>query len=160
MELNMIDEIRWATEGVSQNHPRHCHDVWAHINKVVERLIDGGAPGWLVDAAWLHDVGKPFVKAVNPRTGFDTFYKHQRRSVEWAREKGIPIDSVTEWYILRHEDPLENLERLDRDHKYHWLWLRTADLAGQNPVNEGVLNDMAKVLELRRGLVLDIFKEE
>ena len=153
MEQNHLDEIKWATEGIVQNHPRHCYDVFHHIEMVVERLQDGGAPEWLIDVGWLHDVGKPFVKAVNPKTGFDTFYHHQLKSVDWAKEKGIVLDSRQEWFILHHEDPLTNLEKLDDEHKRWWPWLRAADLYGQNTMNQDVKMDFVTVDEMRRALV-------
>ncbi len=73
-----------------QNSPYHDDDAGHHTLKVLRNLQvkpmekkDGVILKW---AGLLHDMGKPYVKTVNEKTGYDLFTGHPEKSVEIGRD--------------------------------------------------------------------------
>lgn len=68
----------------SQNTPHHFGTFAEHVDAVIEspylEEVDGKHGGLLTFAAVFHDIGKADVKDVHRRTGYDTFYGHEKRS--------------------------------------------------------------------------------
>ena len=85
----------------SQNNPHHYGHVLRHTIDAIQ-FIKSAEPGnfELIIAALLHDCGKPSVKAVNPKTGFDCFYNHETKSAELA--KSILEKEGYHRHIIRH----------------------------------------------------------
>lgn len=89
-------------EDFSQNTPHHFGTFAEHVDAVIEspyiETIDGKRGGLLTFAAVFHDIGKADVKDVHRRTGYDTFYGHEKRSaVLWNElaDRALP-DMSTE----------------------------------------------------------------
>lgn len=63
----------------NQNTPYHCYDLWEHTLHVVNLV-----PNDLVLrlAAIFHDIGKPFTKTVDEKTGYYHFYGHEKKGAE------------------------------------------------------------------------------
>lgn len=71
----------------SQNNPHHYATVLIHTIDAVKYIKSTEPDNFtLLIAALLHDCGKPSVKAINPKTGFDCFYNHEKKSAEIAKE--------------------------------------------------------------------------
>ena len=71
-----------ATVGCTQNR-HHAFDVWEHTL----RCVDACPPHTILRlAALLHDIGKPVVRAYQPDKGDVTFYHHEIRGAELARD--------------------------------------------------------------------------
>ena len=136
--------------GVDQGHPRHCHNLLDHTKEVVAHCASN-APE-LQDIAWVHDVGKPAVKAWNEEKGHDTFYKHAAQSVMFCEEHGIEL-SDDEKALIKHHDLAfvnkKSLAKFARKYGPEWvqnqLHLRLADLEGQDTSRQDVQDDMSHV---------------
>lgn len=89
-----------------QNTPYHCYDLWEHtlhvVNLVPNDLI-------LRLAAIFHDIGKPFTKTVDEKTGYYHFYGHEKKGAEiigrilqGELEEANTIKKEVEFLIANH----------------------------------------------------------
>lgn len=115
-----------------QNNPHHCYDLLEHCLHTVSNLdnmklaytsaylcfhiSDEDYENYIhlcnltKIAALFHDIGKPSVAGVNPKTGYSTFYGHAAASAEIAKRifesvgfDEFEIDFMT-WLIAHHDD--------------------------------------------------------
>lgn len=83
-ESGILDEILpevSETMECGQNSPYHNTSVGLHTMNVLMHLRGDKDILW---AGLLHDIGKPLVKTVNPKTGYDLFAGHPEKSAELA----------------------------------------------------------------------------
>lgn len=70
----------------SQNNPHHFGTFEQHVGAVVnDDMIQNdksGTKDLLKIAAIMHDIGKADVKDINPKTGYDRYIGHDKRSAE------------------------------------------------------------------------------
>lgn len=120
-----------------QNNPHHIYDVKGHTLAVVKAAEDMGCDEDVILAAYLHDVGKSAVKAPNPKTGFDAFFGHPKKSIEVAEAAGFVLPDLVRQLIELHENFVEmnekNVSKIDIEVRRKLVQLRRADIAGQNP---------------------------
>lgn len=115
-----------------QNNPHHCYDLFDHSLQTVNNLDNITRPYTLTRlvnhiseseykksihfcnltkiAALFHDIGKPNVAGVNPKTGYSTYYGHASESAKIAEKifndmnfDGNDIMFMT-WLIAHHDD--------------------------------------------------------
>lgn len=116
-----------------QNNPHHKYNVYDHIINsvkyveygflnVVSNITLKERKQWFIDnenvlltlfklVMLLHDVGKPNVKQINQKTGFDSFIKHEKESEEIANKilpDGFNYKEVVLCLIKNHEYINEN----------------------------------------------------
>lgn len=114
------DKIIKAMRECTQNSPHHYGTVLEHTldaMKYVKENFDESII--LMIATLLHDCGKPYVKAVDKKTGFDCFYCHEGRSAfiaeEILRKKGFPQKIIKRVYnVIKHHDLSMNMT-LDKE---------------------------------------------
>lgn len=104
-----------------QKNSHHCYDLWEHTLRTVEGVTRDklNNPNFfkknqeftkLRVAAFFHDIGKPDVASINPRTGQQVFYDHAHHSVDVAKpilEKlGYSEEEIAQlsFYIGHHDD--------------------------------------------------------
>lgn len=115
IDLNNLTDITYMvkarTEGITQNHPFHVFDVWEHILTSVSYFTELTHHDLTTDESYelarimmLHDVGKPDVKGINPKTGYHTFYGHAKASVEFCIENNISLTELERDLILEHDN--------------------------------------------------------
>lgn len=130
--LELMVEVQ-PLKDCEQNNPHHVYNVFDHIIKSVEYVEYGflsvvsnitleERKQWFINnedvlltilklVMLLHDVGKPNVKTINQKTGFDSFIKHEKESEEIAN-KILPDDfnykEVVLCLIKNHEYINEN----------------------------------------------------
>lgn len=86
----LIPEVR-KCELQKQNTPWHKYNVLGHILHSVEAMnkqahnYDYSTRRLLAYVMFFHDIGKPDVVSVNPKTGYDRFINHNVNSVEVAK---------------------------------------------------------------------------
>ena len=86
----LIPEVR-KCELQKQNTPWHKYNVLGHILYSVEAMnkqaheYDYSTRRMLAYVMFFHDIGKPEVVSVNPKTGYDRFINHNVKSVEVAK---------------------------------------------------------------------------
>ena len=109
----------------SQNTPHHFGTFAEHVDAVIEspylEEVDGKHGGLLTFAAVFHDIGKADVKDVHRRTGYDTFYGHEKRStVLWNElaDRALPgMSTEDKQYvsdlILAHHNSLHLAQSSD-----------------------------------------------
>ncbi len=85
----LLPEVRECYNN-PQNHPRHKYDILGHILHSVEEInkqtkaLPAPDRKMLAYTMFLHDIGKPQTKKVNPKTGYDCFYDHNLTSEKVA----------------------------------------------------------------------------
>ena len=119
----MRDMFRhYGVENIPQNNPHHFGDLIEHTAAVLQAVceIKGYNLGDkdtlskpLVMAAIFHDIGKPDVVSVNPKTGYDQYLNHAEVSVE----KFAEISKKLKEKISFDEEYVSELIRL-HDTKY------------------------------------------
>ena len=89
-----------------QNNPHHCHTVGGHITQSMKYVRPEAV---LRLAMMFHDIGKPSTKAVNEKTGHDSFHGHPQAGADMTRKimrrlkfDNDTIDKVTR--LVRHHD--------------------------------------------------------
>ena len=136
---NMIADMKRLLDSVNtaQNNPHHIYDVKGHTLAVVAAAEEMGCDDDVIIAAYLHDVGKSAAKAINPKTGFDSFFGHAQKSIEIAEAAGFVLTDTVKQLISLHECFFEmsdkNISKIDISIRRKLLQLRRADIAGQNP---------------------------
>lgn len=100
--------------GFEQKNIHHCYDLFGHTLHTVEAVsnkdISEDNLKRLKVAALFHDIGKPDVAKMNPKTGQQVFYGHAQKSQEIAnellKEFGYKEDEIKkiEFYIKHHDD--------------------------------------------------------
>lgn len=111
---NILPEIR-KCELQKQNNPWHKYNVLGHILHAVEAMnsltknMDYKTRRLLAYVMLFHDIGKPDVVTINPKTGYDRFINHNKQSAKIANrlldtlhfndsEKKLILD-----FIIRHD---------------------------------------------------------
>lgn len=89
-----------------QNNPHHYGSVWEHtldVIHVIDSMEENGTNlhPYMYVAGLLHDCGKPYIKAINPKTGFDTFYGHEKLSAALAE---YIIKTDDDFKYMSHDD--------------------------------------------------------
>lgn len=125
--LSMMIEIK-PLKDCEQNNPHHMYNVYEHILKTVEYVEYGlrsvvshmtleDNKQFFIDneeeliklfklVMLLHDTGKPNCKKVNPKTGYDSFIKHEKESEEIADyilSDDFIYKKLVLWLIKNHE---------------------------------------------------------
>lgn len=135
MATNMLEFL--DSVNTAQNNPHHIYDVKGHTLAVVKAAEEMGCDEDVILAAYLHDVGKSAVKAINPKTGFDAFFGHPKKSIEVAEAAGFDLPVLVRQLIELHENFFEmnekNVSKIDIEVRRKLVQLRRADIAGQNP---------------------------
>ena len=111
-ELQMYEAMK-----IPHDNPHHTLDIYDHCNRCGGSLTTrGDTPHFVAYAGFMHDVGKPYVKAFKDRNGNDTdiahYYGHQGVGA-WMI---YGIDDKTEsmvtiaWLVSTHMAPFINLK--------------------------------------------------
>jgi len=122
----------------AQNNPHHVGTVWEHTALVVENAEAYNASDAVIEAAIWHDSGKPDVKKVNDKTGFDQFIGHADRSTEIYMTDGPADRYVAELIRLHDTKPSKQgkLKTLLEEHPAGFvadlLLLQLCDVLGQS----------------------------
>jgi putative nucleotidyltransferase with HDIG domain len=93
-------------KGGEQNHPFHEYNVYGHTIAVTNAAIGYKQLNNIdvVKCAYLHDVGKARTKAINPKTGYDSFYNHARESLVFCEENNIDLTDMEKDVIREHDN--------------------------------------------------------
>ena len=101
-------------KGYDQKNSHHCYDLLNHtLHTIVSVPLDNLSNQdiiYLKVAAFFHDIAKPDVATINPKTNEQTFYGHAAKSAELAtpllRDLGYTsqeIDRIS-FFIAHHDD--------------------------------------------------------
>jgi poly(A) polymerase len=106
-----------ATVGCLQSPDHHPEgDVYAHVRLMLEHL-PADAPALLPWAVLMHDIAKPVTSQADPLTGRRTFYAHEERGAEMARE-----------ILERLRFPRKEIEDVAVCVRYHMQFLNLAQM--------------------------------
>lgn len=114
------DKIIKAMRECTQNSPHHYGTVLEHTLNAMKYVKENFNEDIILMIETLfHDCGKPYVKAVNKKTGFDCFYCHESRSAfiaeEILRKRGFPQKIIKRVYnVIKHHDLSMNMT-LDKE---------------------------------------------
>ena len=99
-----------------QNSCYHSLDLWLHTLKVVEQLPKDLNLRW---AGLLHDIGKPFTRVTNLKTGYYNYIKHDlvgadlveriARHLKWSNERRETVKELVLNH-LREDSPLKEAD--------------------------------------------------
>lgn len=112
--LNLFGPLIARMKGYDQKNSHHCFDLLDHIlHALVAAPTDGLSNQdiiYLKVATFFHDVAKPDVAVINPKTNEQAFYGHSTKSAELAiptlKELGYSnheIDRIS-FFIAHHDD--------------------------------------------------------
>ena len=134
--------------GFEQKNAHHCYDLWEHTLRTVESidttdLLDSEVRKLKV-AAFFHDIGKPDVVGINPRTGEQNFYNHSVWSAEIAKPLLAKMEYSEEeineicFYIAHHDDFISYKASIKSEQKFH-AFIREVNM---NTVSEVIIQNM------------------
>ena len=96
---------------IPHDNPHHTFNIYDHCNKAFEYFDKNGPQVELAIAAFLHDIGKPYVKAFVDGKGNPSevahFYQHQCISSWMSYGVDVVTPSIA-WLISVHMDPYMN----------------------------------------------------
>lgn len=96
---------------IPHDNPHHTLNIYDHCNKAFEYFDKNGPQVELAIAAFLHDIGKPYVKAFVDGKGNPSevahFYQHQCISSWMSYGVDVVTPSIA-WLISTHMDPYLN----------------------------------------------------
>ena len=140
-----------------QRSPHHIYTVGDHTASVVRYCVDHGASDELIQAAWLHDVGK--IKTKTFDGVHDHFKNHPEVSAEIAKKLGASEYVVK--LVLHHDAALgrssvtiRELASNGREWCTDLAILLMADLSGQHPTYQ-----MGEKLQQRGIFLQKLFAE-
>ena len=100
----------------NQNSCYHSLDLWTHTLRVVEEMPKDLELRW---AALLHDIGKPFTRKRNIKTGYDNYVKHEligadiverlARHLKWSNDRREKVKEIVLNH-LRDDSPLKEAD--------------------------------------------------
>lgn len=143
--------------------PGHAEDLLSHLLGSLEAVKH--QPVRLQWAALLHDIGKPDVMDIDPKTGLLTFHKHEVEGLKPLREIAIDLDFSTDLYrylqkMIKHHMFYFRPDSTDRAFK-KWLFnvgpeiddlilLRLADRKGNKAkVGKALITKNMKMIQER-----------
>ncbi len=148
--------------GCTQNR-YHTHDAWEHTLRVVDACP--ASDPILRMAALLHDVGKPVVKGVHPKTGEPLFADHENVGADLAKvicsrlrfssEERSRIEHLVRHHFIHYESTWTDatvrrwVRRVGLEHVPSLFLLAQADLSGKGPGTAGMKVSAIEELEAR-----------
>lgn len=119
---------------IPHDNPHHSADIKEHCRLCGVGLVDKPVPDVVVNAGFLHDIGKPVTKTFKNNKGEVTpvahYYGHQSAGA-WLSYGIIGNDPTLAWLISTHMSPFINLKYYNNLPFPYRTWidyLHTADL--------------------------------
>ena len=105
-----IDDLKNNMK-IPHDNPHHTLNIYDHCDKAFEYFDKNGLQVELAIAAFLHDIGKPYVKAFTDNKGnpSDTAHYYQHHCVGAWMSYGVDVVTPSiAWLISTHMDPFMN----------------------------------------------------